>query len=326
MAENKNLTAQQRAAYFAAATRQYRQQLPSEQVNRGASTMQFTFPKARLLAHVGLVVEVKAENMAEGVLPHKVLRRIALDLNNGFSPYIVTGEQLYLKNYIRNNHIDNLVEQTDEGYKFYLDMPTVLNDNVPNGLYLLQNDTTNVTLTIDVAADTDLGESAEINLVRVSPYLTTFSVPNVAEAMPDISWVKLVMGKNEQFAGVGQNIIKLQVGMIYRQLIFSIKDAAGNPMPLDKITSNIDIVFNQADNPYSISAEALRFLNTSMYGQPLPEGVYAFDFSTLQGGLAGYAGSRDYIDTGKLTEMWLRFNTSEAGSIDIISETLVKLS
>lgn len=322
----EKLNAQQRAAYFAAATRQYRQQLPSEQVTQGASNMHFQFPKARLLAHVGLVCELKVSNMAEGILPHKALRRIKLDLNNGWSPYTVTGEQLYLKNYIRNNHIDNLVEKTADGYKFYLDMPTVLNDNVPNGLYLLQNDTTNVTLTVDVAADTELGDNAKINLVRVSPYLTTFSVPNVAEAMPDISWVKLVMGKNENFAGVGQNIIKMQVGTIYRQIIFSIKDAAGNPMSLDKITSNIDIVFNQADNPYSISAEALRFLNTSMYGQPLPEGTYCFDFSTLQGGLAGFAGSRDYIDTGKLTEMWLRFNTSEAGSIDIITETLVKLS
>jgi hypothetical protein len=55
----------------------------------------------------------------------------------------------------------------------------------------------------------------------------------------------------------------------------------------------------------------------------LANGIYVFDF-TYQG-LEGYGGARDYIDTEKLTEFWLKFQAAETGKITYVRETLARL-
>ena len=355
MASNAKYTVQQRAAMFAQATRQNYQMLPEQVTNAGATTLQFLLPKARLLSKIMVDVEAKVkithasetEVPVDDFTPYKIIRRMSLDLNNGFSPYVIGGKELAIYNCMRAN--PELVfpqASNDRGYcympelaasaggtentmKFTVALPVTLNDRDPVGLILLQSAETNVTLSVDIANGGDIldnasGYTVDIANVRIRPMLETFSLPAVTDAFPDLSVLKLVNSRTDQFAGSGQNIVKLATGTIYRKLAFYVMDENGDPFEDSDFLSNIELVFNQADVNYSINAASLAHLNESQLGFSLPKGVYVFDFS--YNGIPNYGGTRDYIDTEQLTEFWLRFNSAKKGKVSVISECLARLA
>ena len=356
---NNQLTASQRASLFAQATRQNMQMLPSQSVNQGATTTTFTLPKARLLSKLLVDVSAKvkikhasATNVPEHDVfsPYKLLRKISVDLNNGFSPYVIGGKECAMLNMVHRanaKYIGEVYENTDEtnafGYwknkgasasgqtneiRFTLELPITTNDRDPVGLILLQNDSTVVNLVIDWANATDMfddvsGYTIELVEGKVTPMTETFSLPSNPNCFPDLSVLKLVNSRNDSYVGAGQHIIKLSTGTIYRRLIFRILDENGNPLSDDEITSPISLVFNQADSNYNIDPRLLRMLNTTQYGFTLPKGMYVLDFT--YNGIVGLGGTRDLVDTERLTEAWLRFSTNGSGRCEIVSETLARL-
>ena len=76
-------------------------------------------------------------------------------------------------------------------------------------------------------------------------------------AFPDISILKLIAGRNDVFNGGGAATVKLPVGTIYRKLILQFENEDGSPMVDDDFAGNIELVFNQADIPYSIKPTLL---------------------------------------------------------------------
>ena len=327
------LTAQQRAQLFAMSTRQNLQMLAKQTAVAVPNTLQFTLPKARLLA--GLYVKIKATFDAEpeGVVLEKLpylVRRLSLDLNNGFAPFVISGGEATMYNLVDLN-AKNLKESwgvkkvTDTVYDINFFLPCTTNPRDPIGLILLQNDQTNVTLNIDLGMGSECDLKVDPSKVEVKVMAETFSVPAHANAYPDLSVLKLVNGRKDSLPTTGQQIIKLATGTIYRKLIIRLTDADGVPMKVEDITSNIELVFNQADINYSIDAEMLRMLNEKQLGCELPEGVFVFDFSN-SGGLPNLGGTRDFIDSANLTEFWLRFTTTKIGKCEIVTETLARLS
>lgn len=355
MAEAKSkYTVQQRANMFAQATRQNYQMLPEQTANQGATTLQFSLPKSRLLAKIMIDIEatVKITHASEvsvpadDFTPYKLLRRVSLDLNNGFSPYVIGGKELAIYNCMRMNPEIVFPQASNErGYcympaleastggqenkmKFTVELPVTLNDRDPVGLILLQSSSTNVTLSVDIANGGDLvdnaaGYTVDITQLKVRPMLATFSLPAVTDAFPDLSVLKLVSSRTDMFTGSGQNVIKLATGTIYRKLALYVMDENGEPFEDEDFLSNIELVFNQADIPYSINAKNLAHINESHYGYALPKGVYVFDFS--YNGLPNLGGTRDYIDSENLTEFWVRFNSAKRGKISVISENIARL-
>jgi len=327
------LNAQQRAQLFAMSTRQNLHMLAKQTATTVPNTLQFSLPKARLLA--GLYVKVKATfaSKPSGLdltkLPYLV-RRISLDLNNGFNPFVVSGGEANLYNLVDLN-AKNMKESwgvksvSDTVYDINIFLPCTTNPRDPIGLILLQNDQTNVTLNIDLGMGSEAGLSVDPTKVEIKVMTETFSVPAHANAYPDLSVLKLVNGRKDSLPTAGQQIIKLTTGAIYRKLIFRLTDADGRPMSVEDITSNIEIVFNQADVNYSVDGEMLRLLNEKQLGVELPEGVFVFDFSN-SGGLPNLGGTRDFIDSANLNELWLRFTTTKIGKCEIVTETLARLS
>jgi hypothetical protein len=57
-----------------------------------------------------------------------------------------------------------------------------------------------------------------------------------------------------------------------------------------------------------------------MYEAPLDAGAWILDFANM-----GATGSRDYIDTERLTEFWIKFTSDTAGSVRVFYETLSRL-
>lgn len=350
----ETLTAQQRAQLFAMQTRQNMQMLAKETVSTTPNTVQFQLPKARLLA--GALVRIKGKvNMKHASKTSyaldtftlsKAVRRISLDLNNGFQPFVLSGVEAMMYNlvdihpaimavsenndYVQGKAFTASASGTDNDFAFTVDLPCTTNRRDPIGLILLQNDQTNVTISVDLGTgaemfDGETGLTAELKDVSVSVELETFSIPANANAFPDLSVLKLCNGRKDSMPSAGQQIIKLTTGTIYRKIMFRVLDESGAPMTVDDITSNIELVFNQADVNYSVSAEMLRLINIRQLGYALPNGMFVFDFSN-SGGWTNLGGTRDYIDSANLTEFWLRFNTTKKGKVEIVTETLTRLA
>ena len=296
---------------------------------------------------------------------YRVLRNVYIDYNNGFRPVRGSAEELAMLNMVRFNprvlcprsisEVENngrsMCTVFDKDYEFtkgikltgntaethYIDfaleIPLTLNDRDPVGLILAQSQESLININVDIETDAGLINSAiknaypnltaEIKSVQVTPMLTSFSIPSSADCFPDLSVLKIVDSRTETFTGGGSNQIKLPVGMIYRKLLLHITDKNGKPMKKEDITSNIELIFNGADIPYSIDPAHLRYLNISQLGYELPDGLFLFDFSNQ--GIPNYGGSRDYIDTERITEFTLRFTTPDAGNVSIISEKISRL-
>lgn len=349
----KMLSPQERQMLFAQSTRQNFQMLPAKRVTAENETVQFTLPKVRLLSRIMLQVEAVATLTSTAASiststfsPFNILRRVSLDLNNGFSPFIVNGKDLYLYNLVRDNSEvfgrqtnpkgNTYVENTataggrDNKIKFTLNLPLTLNERDAVGLLLLQNEETNVTLSVDVdtlanayTLNAGNGDAVTFKSMTITPMVETFSIPPLKQAFPQIDILKLVSSRTEKFGGNGSNVVKLSTGTIYRKLIMQFTKEDGTPMLDDEFTGNIELVFNQADIPYSIKPSILSAYNHQQFGHILPNGVFVFDFSYM--GISNLGGSRDYIDTERLTEFWIRFNTNQAGNCTVISENLSRL-
>lgn len=352
----QSLTVQQRNALFAQATRQNIQGLTRKEVTSGGSTLTFEVPKARLLSKIWLEIDAKLKVKSTTVTsaqaldelsPYQMLRRISIDLNNGWSPYVIDGKSFAVLAGMRQDAHTIFPQHDDEsGYCYcpstvtpssdgadvhmhtVLELPVTLNDRDPIGIILAQSPETLIEIKVDFETEQNMldmpeGVTIEVDKITVQPSTETFSIPAVQEAFPDISVIKLVNSRTEAFTGNGQNIIDLVTGTIYRKLAFIIEDMDGNPFSDEDITSNIDIIFNTADVNYSVPANLLRHKNELAFGHRMPKGVYIFDFS--DNGVPNYGGTRDYIDTTKLTMLQLRFNSNKSGRIRVISECLARL-
>lgn len=331
MAENK-LTAQQRAQLFGAATRQHFQMIGKKNVGP-SQTVEFNVPKARIVEGFRLHMKGTATGAtltAGGYEVYDLIRRISVDFNNGFSPVVCSGAQLARINtlspaarLIPAAAAGGLCVVDGESFDFMLDIPLALNYRDPVGLVLAQNQETNITVTIDTANPATVLEGATDFTATIELECNSFSIPANTNYLPDMSVLKVVDARNEVFTA-GQNYIKLPVGMIYRKMVFKFENADGDVLNMDEITSNIELVLNTADIPYSISPAMLKKFNIMQVGIDMGTGVFFFSFD-WQGLAANYGGSRDLLDTERITEFALRFNASVPGKVTIVSEKMSRL-
>ena len=351
----QSMTVQQRNALFAQATRQNIQGMAKKKITQGATTVSFEIPKARLLSKIWLEIDYKFKLKSSSVssvntsklTPYAPIRRISLDLNNGWSPYVLDGKSYaVLAGMRQQSHVVYPQGESEKGFCYCpktlsvsstgasntmrttIELPLCLNDRDPIGIILAQSPETLIEVKVDFEPESSMipledGVTLEVEEITVQPIVETFSIPAVQEAFPDISVVKLCTSRTEMFAGNGQNLIDLVTGTIYRKIAFIIEDLDGNPFSDEDITSNIDLIFNTADVNYSIPAKLIRHKNEMQFGEEQPKGVYIFDFS--DNGIPNYGGTRDYIDSTKLTMFQVRFNSNKAGRIRIVSENLARL-
>ena len=167
------------------------------------------------------------------------------------------------------------------------------------------------------------GYTFAISDMKVSVMTDTFTIPAIAEAFPDISVLKLVQERTETVVA-GENIFKLPIGMTYRKLGMILYDTAPSRQIDTDITSTIDLLFNQAESPIRILPEQLAHTNAKQYGEELPNGVYIFDFS--DNGIRNLGSARDYVDSERMTEFWIKFTSGSAGTVKFFYETLSRLS
>lgn len=347
---NPKITPQQAAQFFAQMTRQNYQMIPAI-AGAESSTVAFQLPKVRLTSRVRFMFEATLKvthssatsYTAPDVGPFAVIRGVSVNLNNGFSPFKVSGKQLYMYSLLRDNA--SILTPTTSGrgkvvqgltasssganntIRFIADLPLTLNDRDPVSLILTQNQETTVDVSIDIGAASSLlastsGYTAVLSNIIITPMVESFSIPAVKEAFPDLSVLKLVQGATASIPGSGIFTYKFPVGMTYRKIVFLVEDSSGGVDDAD-LTGDIELLLNQADRPYKINPKILAAINQEQFGVTLPAGMYAFDWSYQ--GIANYGGTRDYIDTERLTEFWLQFNPAAAGNLTVVYEVLSRV-
>lgn len=354
---SNEISSQQRAVNFARLTRQHIQTLGTFS-GTANSHIEFEVPKARFLQSINLLVKVKLKkNVASNwefndkntlMNLYNVLKRVGVNYNSGFNPFVAPGKDIAILNMLRVNPdvilpsctfdkslctvygVDTyekgdykftVPSSTDLDYYFRLELPLTLNERDTQGLIMVQNAQTLLTVAVDIA---DRVNNQTVESVEIKPELITFSIPPIKEAIPDLTVLKIVDSRKETFTAGGSNLIKLPTGQIYRKMIFYFENEAGEPLNVDDFNSNIEILFNTADVPYSIDPYMMRLRAVSMFGNTLPEGYYVLDLSTA--GVPNMAGSRDYIDCEQLTSCEVRFSTFENGKITTISERISRLT
>jgi hypothetical protein len=355
--QQKNISPAQRNAYFNQLTRQHIQALPSKAWTEGA-TVSFEIPKARLLSKIWLLIEATntlvhaTETAIDPVAnaPFTLVKKIEVNLNNGFSPFVISGVDAYIMNLLGTNgnmvapmvdtatvtnasRARNIMGKTSSSssgtankVRMLLELPLTLNDRDPAGLIMLQApdvlvnvNVTMGTLLTDLAATTT-GFTATLSNAKITPIIETFSIPAPLEARPDLSILKLVQSRTETIAAAGSKVISLPTGNMYRRLVVFVKDSSGGEVDAD-LSTDFSLKLNTADQPYKIPHRVLAAINATDYGQILPAGVFVFDFSK-NGGIPGFGNARDYLDTAQLTQFDLEFTAAAAGSVEYIYETL----
>jgi len=342
-----------RAQLFAQATRQHIQKLPSQVVTGGGSVT-FELPKARFLAEVilhfkGTLTVVHASETAytpATYAPYSLIKKVRAELNNGFSPFNISGRGLALYNRMntyqsaqfervttanaRGAVLQEVVAASSTGaendIRFAVRLPVVLNDRDPVGLINLQNPQTVCTITIDFNELTSLlATSTNFTLtsaLTVTPTVISYSIPIIGDAIPDLTVLKLVNEQVQTIAGAGDVTVKLPVGQTYRKIGIIFEDASGGEADAD--IGEFQLILNQADYPYRVDPFTLQALNQFSYGDAFPAGEFVLDFTNQ--GVPNMGGARDYIDTERLTEFWLRSTAAAAGKITVITETLARLA
>lgn len=352
MNQQRQVSPAERASLFAQMTRQHKKTSPSI-AGASGGTSTFTLNKVRLTNRVRLEIAFTltvthaslTTFVPDDFAPFNALRRVSIDMNNGFSPFVVSGTQLMMYSFMRDDA--GILTRASSGRgkvvmplvassagtanvcRMLVDLPLSLNDRDPVSLIVTQNQQTNVDVTVDFATGIDLlavttGMTAVLSAITITPLQESFSVPPVKEAVPDIGILKLVQASTQAISGSGQQTIKLPTGMTYRKIALLITDANGNGVTDASLTGNIDIILNQSDIPYSLKPSILAAINHEQFGRVMPDGLYLFDFSYQ--GLANYGGLRDYIDTEQLTEFWIQFTAGAAGNVSVVYEQLAKLN
>lgn len=354
MSNQRNLSPAARAELFAQMTRQHLQPL-APVAGAADSRISFTLPKSRLLAETKLLINATLRATHDKLkvytpapfAPYSLIRQVRIETNTGFTPVRLSGQSAYLMSLLthqadamipvldgasRARAVQGVVASaggTDNVVRFTLDLEAVLNARDAAGLILLQNEETVVTVHIDFADAASIAPDAagftfQLQDVSVSPLIATFSIPAVRDAFPDLSILKLTQEQTEAIPGAGTREIKLPTGTTYRKLAFFVENAAGVGVADTGLTGDIELIFNQADTPYRLRPAHLSAINTGHYGRPLPQGFFTFDFSAGMG-LPNFSGARDFVDTERLTEFWLRINPTVSGNVTVIYEILSQL-
>lgn len=346
----------ERAAAFAALTRKHSQPLPAITLTEGGQAS-FTIPKSRYWAGLRLLVQgtYKAIHATEVSFtpargaPYGLVKNVKVDFNNGFTPVNLSGKDIYFTMLANraaaafaaatSGRVATLMTTTSAAsagaaasFRFFLDVPLTLNTRDHHGLINVQNGEieARVTLECDTILAAILGSasgySTSTPAITVTPIIDSFSIPPSVDAQPDLNIFKQLQVKSQGVVA-GLNQVEFLTGQTYRKIFLDLVDSSGVGIADTIVTDGFQFVFNVADTPLYLKPLDLVAQNNLDYGLAtgLPAGLYIVDFTT-HSGVPNFSGYRDYIDGDKLTEFWLKFTASAAGTIRVITESITQLS
>lgn len=199
-------------------------------------------------------------------------------------------------------------------FGFTVRIPVAFGPNY-TGLQNLQNPSVRYTLEIDWGAPSDIltagGGGGTIAItdatgLTCTPQLVLFSIPTDKQDMPALGYSRLVQEDRQTIAANGELTYRPVLGPQYLKVLQEFINNS-EPIPPANITA-IKTRYAQAQEFFNADPDIHLFNQYHDYGQELPEGVYVHDY-TLANKLPELPGSRDIVDTSRITDLEIRTTT-----------------
>ena len=256
-----------------------------------------------------------------------IIREVRLIVNGKIDVISLSGAQYHwlvrdnLEHYIDvAAHTDGRSAVAAGAYTLDMFIPVALNARDVPGLLLLQNEQTEVVLTVEFEALATIATGIETLTGTVVPHLELFSVPTDPKDLPPLSTVHSLIGETQAVSAAGDVTYFWPRGNTYLQLIqglgFGVSgtdawsrmfcSAAGNQRFFDFTPNGLDI-------------EHVRYR-----GRARQAGVIPVDLLGSSG-LGAYGSSRDVIYSQAITNLKSVITATGSGTLHNVRRELVTL-
>jgi hypothetical protein len=316
---------------FLTATRQNITELPAQAYDGNKKT--FVLPKVGLLSRLFLTFTgTNTVTLGGGTAAvsqftaYNLIKRIRVLANSGASIFDVTGYGAYVINLLGGKQatmIDSLYDAGTDAlvyaapvaagantWQMGLEIPIAINERDPIGLVLLQNNSTTITVEVEFNTLYGLADDGSVAVLvtgaavaamtaaTVGLSMEYFTVPRSQEDYPALNVVHQYLEEQLTFAATGPQIVTLQRGNTYLQLIHMLTcNTAINSAAVERLR----ILYNQSEVPYNVPARVQSLLQRKRYGSDLPKGVFVHDWY-MSNGCPNLGNSRDFINSAAVTE------------------------
>jgi len=273
------------------------------------------FSGSYTLTHASKTTATKA-----ALAPFNLVKWLRMNVNAGINLVKASGYMLHCLMMVNdlNHKLDSIIGTSDvfrfgntvsvggtaNNLDFTLEIPLMINDRDPVGLFLLQNNETIANIEIDTGAFADLFTDTDITISNATGnfffHTEIFSLPREAENQPDLRLVHQIIEDQYTVSSTGENPVPVKRGGWVRRMI-NLVTINGSPAANTAI-DELALRYQQSHDPYTVLAPDQRALQRKRYGRDLDTGVYVWD-GAYQGGFPGMGNHRDYLDTRAFTDI-----------------------
>lgn len=287
--------------------------LPTLTHPAGGGITQITLPKTGLIRGIYLIIDGTigaTVTTANGLGFSSVIKRYRVNTNSavdvlnfsgaGYAYLLqeMLGTELQL--YMGGNNGRTAVSAA----AFTLDtfLPIAMNDRDTIGLYMLQNEQAQVTLTVEWEADTNivLSGGGVVTAATAVPYMDILTVPDDPKDFPPLAYVHTVIEDNASVAAASDYDYKPPRGNIYLQLAH-LMSAGGVNAPSDGLFNRLQVKSAQADTWVDATVRLADLIHRRYRGRARPAGCLFWDYLATSG-LGNFGTTRDLFDSRLTTD------------------------
>ncbi|KKM63441.1 hypothetical protein LCGC14_1511360, partial [marine sediment metagenome] len=256
-----------------------------------------------------------------------IIREVRLIVNGKIDVISLSGAQYHWLMRDNLEHYIDVAAHTDgrsavAAGAFTLDMflPVALNARDVPGLLLLQNEQTEVVLTVEFEALATIASGLDALVGSVVPHLELFSVPVGEKDMPPLSTVHSLIGETMAISAAGDQSYPWPRGNTYLQMIHGLGFGVSGSDGFSRIYCSA--AGNQRF--FDATPNALDIEHARFRGRARQSGVIPVDLLGSSG-LGSYGSSRDVIYSQAITNLKSVITATGSGTLHSIRRELVTL-
>jgi hypothetical protein len=303
--------------------------LLSTQAKGSTNPVSWDIPKTGLLSGVWLNITGSIAGTLSALNPlgkSSIVRRVRLVANSGIDLINISGPQFH---YLLRDHVEDYKDPTPASdgrsavatgvFDISMFLPVAVNTRDPLGLFMLQNEATQLQLSVEFEADSSVATGATVTC-SVTPAVEIYTVPVAPENWPPLNVIHQIVGDDRAVSGAGEVEYKWPRGNTYVQCLhgFGMGVSATDPWTRAKVMVNQSEVI--ADyTPGMIGLEHARSHGRARLVGTIPVDLIGTD------GLGVFGGTRDLLYSASVTELATVITATGAGTLNTVRRQLVAL-
>lgn len=296
----------------------------------GGGVVSWNLPKVGYLASIWLRISATISGTLSNHNPlglASIIRNVRLTTNAAIDIINISGAGYsYLLDEMQETGLFRGTGQNDgrsavAAGTFNLDMvlPVSVNMGNPLGVLLLQNEQTNVTLSIDFEADTTVATGATVT-ATVEPIIWYYTVPSDPRDLPRTDVLHTIIEESKPVSSAGTETVVLPRGYTYKAIAFGYGIGAAGT---DKFT-RVQLRVGQNQFPYDYSPAILDMQHYLLKGRARPAGAVFFDFQSMTG-QGTYGHPRDLFNSAVVTDLAVLIDANAADTLRFVRDQLILL-